>query len=268
MEGNVLEAESKTKEQELEKKTIDYEIVESNNLTASETKSSSDQINDELQTITDPENESKEKETKTVFQNPLNQLQSTSTIEAVCKKSDSPSEDLLAKTAQEMAQKNSRRKKRIQSASLACGLADNIKDNAAGGPITSIFSVSGAQSRKIYHRQPISANNIFPSAKDDVVGVKEDEPPFDKASVHLKIEPNQESKAKMSEIMASGGRRPTSAFRNPLTGLGVSSSDENKCKGVHKRADGNPLLGTGYVDDRPASRNQRVPPGGYAHKLW
>ncbi|KAJ3666281.1 hypothetical protein Zmor_001734 [Zophobas morio] len=59
-------------------------------------------------------------------------------------------------------------------------------------------------------------------------------------------------------------------FRNPLTGIGVSSNDEFKNKPT-KRRDGNPLLGVGYKDDNEffgTTTTQRIPPGGYSKGLW
>ncbi|CAG9770264.1 unnamed protein product [Ceutorhynchus assimilis] len=62
-------------------------------------------------------------------------------------------------------------------------------------------------------------------------------------------------------------KRPPSGFRNPLTGNGLHSHDEYKGK-TDRRIDGNPVLGLGYDPEVHQGGSNRVPPGGYAHKLW
>ncbi|KAJ8952948.1 hypothetical protein NQ318_006565 [Aromia moschata] len=119
---------------------------------------------------------------------------------------------------------------------------------------SSIFSVNGSPSRKVFRRKELTASNVFP------FGQKE-EPPSDKATAAPTRDKPRDSKESYNEL-----RRPSSSVRNPLTGTGLSSNDEYKFKGS-KRKDGNPLLGLGYSPEATPSAH-RIPPGGYSHKLW
>nr|CAH7751308.1 unnamed protein product [Callosobruchus chinensis] len=118
---------------------------------------------------------------------------------------------------------------------------------------SSIFSVNGSPSRKvvIYKRRGVSPSKIFP---------------FDKTH----NEPSETVAKSLDRVNDSKEycdlKRPSSSIRNPLTGTGLNSNDEYKFKG-NKRRDGNPLLGVGYSPEAMPSA-QRIPPGGYAHKLW
>ncbi|XP_056640214.1 uncharacterized protein LOC130447422 [Diorhabda sublineata] len=116
---------------------------------------------------------------------------------------------------------------------------------------SSIFSVNGSPSRKVYRNvQKIPSNNVFSYGQLA-------EPLSDQITIRDKMR-NKES---YHDI-----KRPTSSLRNPLTGTGLSSNDEYKFKG-NRKLDGNPLLGLGYTPE-VAPSTHRIPPGGYSHKLW
>ncbi|KAJ8984626.1 hypothetical protein NQ317_009854 [Molorchus minor] len=121
---------------------------------------------------------------------------------------------------------------------------------------SSIFSVNGSPSRKVYRRKEGTSSNVFPFGKKE-------EPPSEKNKdkVDTPKEKVRDTKESYNEL-----RRPSSSLRNPLTGTGLSSNDEYKFKG-NKRKDGNPLLGLGYSPEVTPSTH-RIPPGGYSHKLW
>ncbi|VEN61651.1 unnamed protein product, partial [Callosobruchus maculatus] len=103
----------------------------------------------------------------------------------------------------------------------------------------------------IYKRRGFSPSNIFPFDKTH------NEP---SGNIAKSVERVNDSK-EYCDL-----KRPSSSIRNPLTGTGLNSNDEYKFKG-NKRRDGNPLLGVGYSPEAMPS-SQRIPPGGYSHKLW
>ncbi|KAL1505294.1 hypothetical protein ABEB36_004889 [Hypothenemus hampei] len=114
---------------------------------------------------------------------------------------------------------------------------------------TSIFSVNGSPSRRVFRKH------------EEHVSQKTEEPPVEKAKVI-------QQKDKITRENYNDEKRPSSAYRNPLTGAGLSSDDEYKNKS-NKKKDGNPILGVGYEDaTASASPQHRIPPGGYSHKLW
>lgn len=112
---------------------------------------------------------------------------------------------------------------------------------------TSIFSVNGSPSRRVFRKQE-PAGHVFQRSEDSDV----------KSAL----------KSRITRENYNDEKRPSSSYRNPLTGTGLSSNDEYKSKGL-KRKDGNPLLGLGYDAELPTINSQhRIPPGGHSHKLW
>ncbi|KAF7285364.1 hypothetical protein GWI33_010765 [Rhynchophorus ferrugineus] len=114
---------------------------------------------------------------------------------------------------------------------------------------TSIFSVNGSPSRRVFRKQE-PAGHVFQRSED-------------------KSESGAASRRnRITRENYNDEKRPSSSYRNPLTGTGLSSNDEYKSKGL-KRKDGNPLLGLGYDSEASSASSQhRIPPGGYSHKLW
>ncbi|XP_050293903.1 uncharacterized protein LOC126734355 [Anthonomus grandis grandis] len=116
---------------------------------------------------------------------------------------------------------------------------------------TSIFSVNGSPSRKLFRKQE-PACHLF-QKNEGQADKTEDSAPL--------------IKSRITRENYNDEKRPSSSYRNPLTGTGLSSNDEYKSKGL-KRKDGNPLLGLGYDEVNHAVSQHRIPPGGYSHKLW
>ncbi|XP_060526694.1 uncharacterized protein LOC132702210 [Cylas formicarius] len=120
---------------------------------------------------------------------------------------------------------------------------------------TSIFSINGSPSRKIFRKtEPLPTGNV-PRGGDDA------------ASTDPKMAATRPV-TRITRENYNDEKRPSSSYRNPLTGSGLSSNDEYKSKGA-KRKDGNPLLGSGYESELAGiGSSDRVPPGGYSHRLW
>ncbi|CAH1374562.1 hypothetical protein MTP99_015889 [Tenebrio molitor] len=88
-------------------------------------------------------------------------------------------------------------------------------------------------------------------------------------TIHMTTNTNSSKTSSSNDTIGLAGSKQNQ-FRNPVTGIGVSSNDEFKNK-PSKRKDGNPLLGVGYKDDEEffnAPTSQRIPPGGYSKGLW
>ncbi|XP_074039184.1 uncharacterized protein [Leptinotarsa decemlineata] len=117
---------------------------------------------------------------------------------------------------------------------------------------SSIFSINGSPSRKVFRKKELIASTVIP------FGQVSTEPPSDKVSPRDRMR----DRDSYNDI-----KRPTSSLRNPLTGTGLSSNDEYNKSRMTKRKDGNPLLGLGYSPE-VAPSTHRIPPGGYSHKLW
>lgn len=114
-------------------------------------------------------------------------------------------------------------------------------------PSTSIFSVNGIPSRRLYR-----SNHMTSTIFDN------------------KIVPTIEKQQNVVKDVKNCEESPSNTSRNPLTGMGLSSIDEfQHIDGGKKRIkDGNPLLGSGYASEAKITNGQRIPPGGYSHKLW
>lgn len=86
---------------------------------------------------------------------------------------------------------------------------------------SSIFSINGSPSRKLHRKKGLPPNNVFP------LPVKED-PPAEKVLPKEKVK---------DSLRNSYGdlKRPSSSIRNPLTGTGLSSNDEYKCKTTKRK---------------------------------
>lgn len=97
----------------------------------------------------------------------------------------------------------------------------DIFSNTEQTTFSSIFSVNGSPSRKLYRKKELPPNNVFPSLEKF-----DKSPPSEGVLSKAKLQENDNSYTDL--------QRPTSALRNPLTGTGLSSNDEYKCK-VSKR---------------------------------
>lgn len=126
---------------------------------------------------------------------------------------------------------------------------------------SSIFSIKGTPSKRVYKQREVTQNNIFPGQD-----MKQVQPPS-----QSQTEPEDKMRDKNSYHNV---KRPSSSMRNPLTGTGLISNDEYRFRRNRRKAelDGNPLLGVGYPEQAsPVTSTPvtpRVPPGGFSHNLW
>lgn len=102
--------------------------------------------------------------------------------------------------------------------------SDIFSPNDESSIASSIFSINGSPSRKLYRKKGLPANNVFPMPE----GIKE-EPPAEKAASSDKITKDH-LRNSYSDL-----KRPSSSLRNPLTGTGLSSNDEYKCKTTKRK---------------------------------
>lgn len=89
---------------------------------------------------------------------------------------------------------------------------------------SSIFSINGSPSRKLYRKKELPPNNVFPVP--------------DKIGKEVSTSDRSLSKEKIKDHIKSSYndlKRPSSSIRNPLTGTGLSSNDEYKCKTTKRK---------------------------------
>ncbi|XP_049821192.1 microtubule-associated protein Jupiter-like [Aethina tumida] len=202
-------------------------------------------------------------------------------------------------------------------------VASNVSfaDNEPQYTNSYIFSVNGAPSRRLRRPSPVSmtghASSVNMLNTSDVVLVSAGRPqtvrrnPVTGTGVSSTDELSYRPKGRISarhleygnlpdvgapfekkSVSALSLKRPSTCFRNPVTGMGLNSIDEIAPHRLGSAAskDGNPLLGVGYdakrviTDPVPSDRihpagyvrkgvnmaqnNRRIPPGGYSTKLW
>lgn len=139
---------------------------------------------------------------------------------------------------------NLERKHRISSATSELNQGDRVIRNQSDifslneetSIASSIFSVNGSPSRKLYRKKELPPNNVFPMP--DIL--MKEQPPADQISPRDKIK--NHSRNSYSDL-----KRPSSSLRNPLTGTGLSSNDEYKCKTTKRKGKNFTIINKTYV---------------------
>lgn len=162
-------------------------------------------------------------------------LEKPTSVNAIKKPDKYPESRSLNKMPQEPPGiTNLDRKHRINSATCELSQGDRVVRNQSDifslneetTIASSIFSINGSPSRKLYRKKELPQNNVFPTPETLI----KEEPPADKVSPIEKIKDH--ARNSYSDL-----KRPSSSLRNPLTGTGLSSNDEYRCKTTKRKGE-------------------------------